>query len=61
MSGVDIGERQIRKGAPNTIVKYVRHSPNNIRPRSKKPCRALRARQYPLVVADGGRVLGSSS
>ncbi len=23
MSGVDIGERQIRKGAPNTIVKYV--------------------------------------
>ena len=59
MSGVDIGERKIRKGAPDAILKYVEALGNQFPLKSKKPCRDV-ARQgsTPLVVTDGGRVLG---
>ncbi|MGO9718875.1 MAG: potassium-transporting ATPase subunit KdpB, partial [Steroidobacteraceae bacterium] len=59
MSGVDIGERQIRKGAPNAIVKYIvalgRQFPASI---DEAVQRLSRQGSTPLVVADGGRVLG---
>jgi K+-transporting ATPase ATPase B chain len=59
MSGVDIGERQIRKGAPNTIVKYVEtlggESPPSV---DEAVQRVARQGSTPLVVAEGPRVLG---
>jgi K+-transporting ATPase ATPase B chain len=59
MSGVDIGERKIRKGAPNTIVKYIealgRKCPGEVEDAVQ---RVARQGSTPLVVADGGRVLG---
>jgi len=59
MSGVDIGEREIRKGAPNTIVKYVeglgKQCPAQV---EEAVQRVARQGSTPLVVADGGRVLG---
>jgi K+-transporting ATPase ATPase B chain len=59
MSGVDIGERRIRKGAPNTIVKYVealgKQCPSQVEDAVQ---RIARQGSTPLVVADGGRVLG---
>ena len=59
MSGVDIGERKIRKGAPNTIVKYVealgKKTPAEV---EEAVQRVARQGSTPLVVADGGRVLG---
>jgi K+-transporting ATPase ATPase B chain len=59
MSGVDMGERQIRKGAPNTIVKYVedlgKPFPSLV---EQAVQRVARQGSTPLVVADGGRVLG---
>jgi potassium-transporting ATPase ATP-binding subunit len=59
MSGVDIGERQIRKGAPNTIAKYVEALGKQCPPPVDEAVQNV-ARQgsTPLVVADGGRVLG---
>src|SRR5579863_5011756 len=59
MSGVDIGERHIRKGAPNTIVKYVEALAKQCPPAVEEAVQNV-ARQgsTPLVVADGGRVLG---
>ena len=60
MSGVDIGERQIRKGAPNTIIKYVealgKQCPAQV---EEAVQRVARQGSTPLVVADGGRVLGA--
>jgi len=59
MSGVDIGERRIRKGAPNTIVKYVETLGKNYPPQVEEAVqRVARQGSTPLVVADGGRVLG---
>jgi K+-transporting ATPase ATPase B chain len=59
MSGVDIGERQIRKGAPNTIVKYVEAMGKPFPPLVDEAVqRVARQGSTPLVVADGGRVLG---
>jgi K+-transporting ATPase ATPase B chain len=59
MSGVDIGERKIRKGAPNTIAKYIealgKKSPAEVEDAVQ---RVARQGSTPLVVADGGRVLG---
>ncbi len=59
MSGVDIGERHIRKGAPNTIAKYVEGRAKQCPPAVEEAVQNV-ARQgsTPLVVADGGRVLG---
>jgi K+-transporting ATPase ATPase B chain len=59
MSGVDIGERQIRKGAPNTIVKYVEGLGKPFPPLVEQAVqRVARQGSTPLVVTDGGRVLG---
>jgi K+-transporting ATPase ATPase B chain len=59
MSGVDIGERRIRKGAPNAIVKYVeaigKECPASV---DEAVQRVARQGSTPLMVADGGRVLG---
>ena len=60
MSGVDLGERQIRKGAADAIEAYVqaagRQVPRTIMRRTVEPI----ARQggTPLVVAEGSQVLG---
>jgi K+-transporting ATPase ATPase B chain len=59
MSGVDIGERSIRKGAPNAIVKYVESLGKQFPPSVDEAVqRVARQGSTPLVVADGGRVLG---
>jgi potassium-transporting ATPase ATP-binding subunit len=59
MSGVDIGEREIRKGAPNTIVKYVEALGKQCPPQVEEVVqRVARQGSTPLVVADAGRVLG---
>jgi potassium-transporting ATPase ATP-binding subunit len=59
MSGVDLGDRQIRKGAPNTIVKYVEslgaQCPVSV---EEAVQRVARQGSTPLVVAEGPRVLG---
>ncbi|MGA2398964.1 MAG: potassium-transporting ATPase subunit KdpB [Steroidobacteraceae bacterium] len=59
MSGVDIGERLIRKGAPNTIFKYVETLGGQC-PASVEEAvqRVARQGSTPLVVAEGPRVLG---
>jgi potassium-transporting ATPase ATP-binding subunit len=59
MSGVDIGARQIRKGAPNTIVKYVEAMGKPFPPLVDEAVqRVARQGSTPLVVADAGHVLG---
>jgi potassium-transporting ATPase ATP-binding subunit len=59
MSGVDIGERKIRKGAPNTIFSYVEAlGKKTPAPVEEAVQRVARQGSTPLVVADGGRVLG---
>jgi potassium-transporting ATPase ATP-binding subunit len=59
MSGVDIGERQIRKGAPNTIAKYIEGLGKPFPPLVDDAVqRVARHGSTPLVVSDGGRVLG---
>jgi potassium-transporting ATPase ATP-binding subunit len=59
MSGVDLGDRQIRKGAPNTIIKYI-ESLGAQCPASVEEAvqRVARQGSTPLVVAEGPRVLG---
>jgi K+-transporting ATPase ATPase B chain len=59
MSGVNLGERQVRKGAPDAIAKYVAALGKQF-PRVVDDSVQSVARQgsTPLVVADGGRVLG---
>src|SRR5450631_1826489 len=59
MSGVDIGERRIRKGAPSAIIKYVEALGKQFPPSVDEAVqRVSRQGSTPLVVADGGRVLG---
>ena len=59
MSGVDIGERHIRKGAPDAIAKYVvtlgAQFPSMV---NDSVQRVARQGSTPLVVAEGARVLG---
>jgi len=59
MSGVDIGERQIRKGAPSAIGKYIEAQGKRMPPAVEEAVqRVARQGSTPLVVADSGRVLG---
>src|SRR6202034_957946 len=59
MSGVDMGERKIRKGAPNTIFAYIEALEKKPpAPVEEAVQRVARQGSAPLVVADGGRVLG---
>jgi K+-transporting ATPase ATPase B chain len=59
MSGVDIGSRQIRKGAADAITKHVEASgsvfPKGIQTTVQE---VARRGSTPLLVCDGGRVLG---
>ena len=59
MSGVNLGERQVRKGAPDAIAKYVaalgREFPKAV---DSSVQDVARQGSTPLVVADGARVLG---
>jgi K+-transporting ATPase ATPase B chain len=59
MSGVNVGQRAIRKGAPDTIAKYVagmgKPFPQSV---DESVQRVARKGSTPLVVADDGRVLG---
>ena len=59
MSGVNIGDRQVRKGAADSIRKYV-ETLGQIFPASADDSvqRVARRGSTPLVVADGPRVLG---
>jgi K+-transporting ATPase ATPase B chain len=59
MSGVNIGARQVRKGAPDAIAKYT-EVPGKPFPKVVDDTVQAVARQgsTPLVVADGARVLG---
>ena len=59
MSGVDIDGRQIRKGAVDAILKYVAAHGGAAPPEVRTAVEAIaRSGGTPLVVADGGRVLG---
>src|SRR3984885_8247987 len=59
MSGVDMGERKIRKGAPNTIFAYIEAlGKKTPAPVEEAVQRVAGQGSTPLVVADGGRVLG---
>jgi K+-transporting ATPase ATPase B chain len=59
MSGVDIGERQIRKGAPSAIDKYVEGLGQRFPPAVDKDVeRVAKQGSTPLVVVDAGRILG---
>jgi K+-transporting ATPase ATPase B chain len=56
---VDIGERKIRKGAPDTIARYVNALVRPLPPPVEEAVqRVARLGGTPLVVADGPRVLG---
>jgi K+-transporting ATPase ATPase B chain len=59
MSGVNLGDRQVRKGAPDAIARYVRalgqEYPASI---EETVQRVARQGSTPLVVADGARVVG---
>ena len=59
MSGVDLGDRQIRKGAADAIESYI-HKLGGLFPASVKGQIELIAKQgsTPLVVAEGAKVLG---
>ena len=59
MSGVNLGQRQVRKGAPDAIAKHV-ESLGQAFPRevTESVERVARLGSTPLVVSDGSRVLG---
>src|SRR5579862_740055 len=59
MSGVDIGERRIRKGAADQVIKFVREAGGEA-PEELAGIveRIARSGGTPLVVADNGRILG---
>ncbi|MBL9027349.1 MAG: potassium-transporting ATPase subunit KdpB [Myxococcales bacterium] len=59
MSGVDMGERKIRKGAADAIEKFVKACGGTLKPEVRHLVDEV-AKQgaTPLVVADGDRVLG---
>src|SRR5277367_1161089 len=59
MSGVDIGERQVRKGAPATIQKHI-EAMGQVFPKSilTNVQEVARRGSTPLLVSDGPRVLG---
>ena len=59
MSGLDIGERQIRKGAVDAIQRHV-ESLGQVFPKTvlERAAEVARRGSTPLVVSDAGRVLG---
>ncbi len=59
MSGLDVGSRQIRKGAADSVKRWVAEQGGSL-PEDLDPAveRISRAGSTPLVVADGKRILG---
>ena len=59
MSGLDMGQRKIRKGAADTVKRWVTASGGTV-PADLDPIveRVSRAGSTPLVVADGSVILG---
>jgi len=59
MSGVDLDGRQIRKGAPDAIAKYIAERDNHV-PEETRQCITdiSNGGGTPLLVAENGRVLG---
>src|SRR5262249_489383 len=59
MSGFDIDERQLRKGATEAVVNFVRQQGGRIRSEIREMAdRISRTGGTPLAVADGSRLLG---
>ena len=59
MSGVDLGERSIRKGAADSVRRYIENNGGVYPPEVEKVVEAAsRAGRTPLVVSDGAKVLG---
>ncbi|MFZ0887021.1 MAG: potassium-transporting ATPase subunit KdpB [Candidatus Binataceae bacterium] len=59
MSGVDLGDRRIRKGAADQAIKFARENGGQPGPELAAIVeRIARGGGTPLVVADGGRILG---
>src|SRR5881296_949 len=59
MSGVDMDGRQLRKGATDAIIGFVREHGGNVPPRLKEAAEQIsRNGGTPLAVADSARVLG---
>ncbi|HEX7634744.1 MAG TPA: potassium-transporting ATPase subunit KdpB, partial [Noviherbaspirillum sp.] len=60
MSGVDIGDRAIRKGAADSVKKYVESLGSPFPPEVEKAVDDVSRRgSTPLVVVDNGRVMGA--
>ena len=60
MSGVDVGDRHIRKGAADAIATHVARSGGSVPAQVLQSVEAIARRGgTPLVVADGARVLGA--
>lgn len=63
MSGIDIGGQEIRKGAADAVVNYVRSTTGNRHMPTPRPLqeiveRVAKAGGTPLVVARNGQILG---
>jgi K+-transporting ATPase ATPase B chain len=59
MSGVNVGERHVRKGAADSIAQYVESLGQKVPPQVEETVQLVaRKGSTPLVVADGGRVCG---
>lgn len=59
MSGVNLPGRQIRKGAPDTLRKYVEDNGGQVPPEVNEKVDAIaRSGGTPLIVAEGNRALG---
>lgn len=59
MSGLNINGRQIRKGAPNAVIDYVKNLGGRVHPEITKTCDEIAARgSTPLLVCQGADVLG---
>ena len=60
MSGVDLDGRQIRKGAPDAIARYISKSGNPVPPEVEEVVKVIaNSGGTPLLVAEDGRVLGA--
>jgi K+-transporting ATPase ATPase B chain len=60
LSGVNLAERQIRKGAPDAIARFVAERGGSVSPQVDEHVRTIaQAGGTPLLVAENGRVLGA--
>jgi len=60
MSGVDLDDRRIRKGAPDAVEKFVREQGGAVPSEVRQAVEDVAKRgETPLLVADGARILGA--